>query len=663
MNTYTNVRESMIRRATTMLLTLGLVLAGTACSPQDDGTSTADALAKALSSHSVGDVKFDVPAAEVQKELTELSKGIDPVWPTVSVSGVEIADDDTARVALDYSWAIPTLEKPWTYSTSADMTRDGKAWTIAWTPEMVEPKLAAGDRLKLTTTRGRRANILAADGEAIVKERPVKIVGINKDGLSDAEAQTGAKALAAVVNIDPGAYAAKVKAYGPVAFVDAITLRAEDFAALDTARLDAVEGILVTSATQPLAPSRTFAQAILGSVHEATAEDIEKSDGEVVAGQVVGSGGLQASFDAQLAGDPGITISTVAASVSTPTESAPADSTSTDDAGTSSEAAAPPSKVLYSVDPVDGKDVKTTLLPALQSAAEDALSEVKTPSSIVVMRPSTGAIVASANGPDSASYNTAFLGQYAPGSTFKIATSLGLLRQGMSPSSTVNCTPEYIADGKKFLNAPGYAPEATGEISLTSAVAHSCNTAFVSQFEKLSQEKLADAAGALGIGMANDLGLGAFTGNVPRDSAGTEHAASMIGQGKVQVSPLAMAAMMSSVVKGAAVVPVLVDGHDGGAKAAEGAALTAKESGELRTMMRAVVTDGYLDMLGGLPGPEVIGKTGTAEFGSDAPPRTHSWVIAAQGDIAVAVFVEDGDLGAVTGGPLAKTILEAAAAK
>lgn len=661
-----NVRESMIRRATTMLLTLGLVLAGTACSPQDDGTSTADALAVALTSHTVGDVNFDVPAAEVQKELTELSASIDPVWPTVSVAGVEIADDDTARVSLDYSWDIPTLENPWTYSTVADMTRDGKAWTITWAPEIVEPKLAAGDRLKLTTTRGKRADILAADGEAIVKERPVKIVGINKDGLSDAEAESGAKALAEAVAIDPGAYAAKVKAYGPVAFVDAITLRAEDFAALDTAKIDAVEGILVTSATQPLAPSRTFAQAILGSVHEATAEDIEKSDGDVVAGQVVGSGGLQASFDTQLAGTPGITISTVAATEPTPTESTPADSTPTasaaiDDAGTSTEAGVPPPKVLFSVDPLDGNDVKTTLQPGLQSAAEDALAEVKTPSSIVVMRPSTGAIVASANGPDSASYNTAFLGQYAPGSTFKIATSLGLLRQGMSPSSTVNCTPEYIADGKKFLNAPGYAAEATGEISLTSAVAHSCNTAFVSQFESLSQEKLADAAGALGIGMANDLGLGAFTGIVPRDSAGTEHAASMIGQGKVLLSPLAMATMMSSVVKGAAVVPILVDGHDGGAKPAEGAALTTKESGELRTMMRAVVTDGYLDMLGELPGPEAIGKTGTAEYGSDVPPRTHSWVIAAQGDIAVAVFVEDGDLGAITGGPLAKTILEAAA--
>lgn len=650
----------MIRRAATLLLTFGLVLSGTACSPQDNGTSTADALAKALGSHTVGELSFDKPAADVQKELTVLSESLAPVWPTVRVAGVAITDD-TARVSLDYSWAIPNVATPWTYTTSADMKRNGNDWTIAWTPEMVEPKLAAGDRFKLTTTHGVRAGILAADGEAIVKERPVKIVGINKDGLTDAE--TSAKALAALVNIDPAAYAAKVKAYGPVAFVDAITLRAEAFAALDPAKLDAVKGVLVTSATEPLAPSRTFAQALLGSVHEATAEDIEKSKGKVVAGQVVGSGGLQASFDAQLAGTPGVTISAVGAATATPATSTPTASTATNDAGIPADAASPPARTLYSVDPVDGKDVKTTLLTGLQSAAEDALAGVKTPSSIVVMRPSTGAILASANGPDSAGYNTAFLGQYAPGSTFKIATSLGLLRQGMTPSSIVNCTPEFTAEGKEFFNAPGYAPEATGEISLTTAVAHSCNTAFVSQFENLSQEKLADAAGALGIGMENDLGLAAFTGSVPRDSAGTEHAASMIGQGKVQVSPLAMATMMSTVVKGTAVVPSLVDGHDGKAKAAEGAALTAKEAADLRTLMRAVVTEGYLNILGELPGPDAIGKTGTAEYGNDVPPRTHSWVIAAQGDIAVAVFVEDGDLGAVTGGPLAKTILAAAAGK
>lgn len=645
----------MIRRVTVLLLALSLVLGGAACSAPDDGTSTADALAKALSSHTVGDLGFDKPGAEVQKELSELAEGIDPVWPAVTVSGVEVTDN-TARVSLNYSWKLPNLEKPWTYATGADMKRNGKSWTITWSPEMVEPKLAAGERIAISTQYGQRASILSADGEAIVKDRPVRTVGINKDGLTASAIKISAGALATLLDMDVPAYQAKVEAYGPVAFVDAVTLREEAFSALDQDKLKAIDGVLATPGTLPLAPSRTFASAILGSVHEATAEDIEKSEGKVVAGQIVGSGGLQSALNAQLSGTPGVTVTAVAPPAEAASTAAP-----TDDAGTSPADPNAPVKVLYAAAPVDGKDVKTTLVPGLQSAAEDALGSVKTPSSIVVMRPSTGAILASANGPDSNGYNTAFLGQYAPGSTFKIATSLGLFRLGMNPTSTVSCTNEYTADGKKFLNAPGYAAEATGEVSLTTAVAHSCNTAFVSQFENLAQDKLADAAGALGIGMTNDLGLDAFTGTVPRDSAGTEHAASMIGQGKILVSPLAMASLMSTVVKGSAVAPVLIDGHDGKAKPAEGAVLTAKEAGDLRTLMRAVVTDGYLDSLADLPGAEAIGKTGTAEYGNDDPPRTHSWVIAAQGDIAVAVFVEDGDLGAITGGPLAKTMLAAAA--
>jgi len=650
----------MIRRVSALLVVLALALTGTACTPaKDDGSGTAKALAAALAAHTVGDVAFDKPAADVQKELTELSKGIDPVWPQVSVDAVVPGDGDTARVSLSYSWNIPKMAKPWTYKTGADMTRSGNTWTVIWTPEMFEPSLKAGERLEIDTMYGQRAGILAGDGTAIVTERPIQIAGINKAGLSEAEAEASANALAAVVGIDPAGYLAKVKAYGPVAFVDAITLRQEAYAALDQGQLKAIKGFLATPGSLPLAPSRTFAQAILGTVREATAEDIEKSKGQVVAGQTVGASGLQAAFDSELAGSPGISVLATTPAAAPSTASAGASpSAAAADAGTKPAAA---KRVVLQVAPENGKDVKTTLVPKLQSAAEDSLAAVKTPSSIVVLRPSTGAILAAANGPDSNGYNTAFLGQYAPGSTFKIATSLGLFRLGMNPTSTVSCTPEFTADGKKFLNAPGYAASATGDIPLTTAVAHSCNTAFVSQFDKLAQDKLADAAGALGIGMTNSLGLDAFTGAVPRDSAGTEHAASMIGQGKVQVSPLAMATLMAAVVKGSGVVPQLVDGHDGKSTPAGGAPLTEKEAGDLRTLMRAVVTDGYLGILGDLPGAAAIGKTGTAEYGTETPPRTHSWVIAAQGDIAVAVFVEDGDLGAVTGGPLARAMLAAAA--
>lgn len=644
----------MFRRITVILIAIGLVLGGTACSPKDDGTATAAALAAALATHTAGGLAFDTATADVQRELTGLAEGLAPVWPEVTVDGVEVTDN-TAKVSLKYAWELPHQDKPWSYATQATMAREGDGWVIAWSPEMIAPDLKAGERLKLTTTFGQRATILDAEGAAIVKDRPVRVVGINKEGLSEPDALAAAKQLAALLGIDEKAYLDKVKAYGPVAFVDALTLRSEAFDALDQAKLKVIPGILATSGTLPLAPSRTFAASLLGSVHQATAEDIEKSEGRVVAGQMVGSGGLQAAFNEQLSGTPGVSIAAV------PGAGEPsATASATDDGGTSPEEPVVTERLLYSVDAVAGRDVKTTLVPSLQSAAEKALAAVTSPSSVVVMRPSTGAILASANGPESQGYNTAFLGQYAPGSTFKIATSLGLLRQGLTPASLVNCAPEYVADGKKFLNAPGYAPEATGQVSLTAAVAHSCNTAFVAQFEKLPQTKLADAAGALGIGMTNDLGLEAYMGNVPRDSAGTEHAASMIGQGKVQVSPLAMAAMMATLAKGQLVAPVLIDGHKGEVKAAHGAPLSAKEAADLRTMMRAVVTDGYLGILGDLPGAAAIGKTGTAEYGNQTPPRTHSWVIAAQGDVAVAVFVEDGDLGAVTAGPIARAMLAAA---
>jgi cell division protein FtsI/penicillin-binding protein 2 len=76
--------------------------------------------------------------------------------------------------------------------------------------------------------------------------------------------------------------------------------------------------------------------------------------------------------------------------------------------------------------------------------------------------------------------------------------------------------------------------------------------------------------------------------------------------------------------------------------------------------MRAVVTEGSGRALNSLSGPAVIAKTGTAEYGDDDPLKTHAWMIAAQGDLAVAVFVNTGQSGSKTAGPLLKEFLESA---
>ena len=85
------------------------------------------------------------------------------------------------------------------------------------------------------------------------------------------------------------------------------------------------------------------------------------------------------------------------------------------------------------------------------------------------------------------------------------------------------------------------------------------------------------------------------------------------------------------------------------------------ESASLLGMMRAAVTSGTAGVLAGVPGGPVVAKTGTAEFGAGTPPDTHGWMVAVQGDLAVAVFVESEASGAQTAGPILASFLTAAA--
>jgi cell division protein FtsI/penicillin-binding protein 2 len=100
---------------------------------------------------------------------------------------------------------------------------------------------------------------------------------------------------------------------------------------------------------------------------------------------------------------------------------------------------------------------------------------------------------------------------------------------------------------------------------------------------------------------------------------------------------------------------VLLPTHatDGGGPRPLDPAVTAS----LRDLMRAVVTSGTGGALAGLAG-EPAGKTGTAEFGEEVPPRTHAWFIGYRGDLAVAVLVEDGGGGGAVAAPLAAEFLQ-----
>ena len=89
----------------------------------------------------------------------------------------------------------------------------------------------------------------------------------------------------------------------PENFVPAITLRTEDYQPIRE-ELENIPGVEVGTRELPLAPTKEFARALLGTVMPATAEQLERLGKGYRVGDEVGQWGLQARFERRLAGTP-----------------------------------------------------------------------------------------------------------------------------------------------------------------------------------------------------------------------------------------------------------------------------------------------------------------------------------------------------------------------
>lgn len=613
----------------------------TACGGPSAG-DVADSLAKGLASGKLDAVPFTgTTAKRAGAELTSITAGLSKLSETVSVTSVrKPAKDSTGANAttatLKHTWKVPAgpgRTGTWTYDTTAQLVEGDQGWAVRWAPSLVAD-VTAGDTLSLQRSQPARADINGAGNVALVTNRPVVRFGIDRGAIPAAQAPASARALAALLGINADSYAGQVVKAGPKQFVEGLVLRADSVPPAIRATYPTIPGATAIQGQQSLAPTREFARPILGSVGAVTAELLKKNP-DYAASDQVGLSGLQARYDSRLAGQPGVAVV--------------------------ASGSGGPAHTLFKVPAVPGSPLQTTFDPTIESNAETLLAGVKPASAIVVIKPSTGEVLAAASGPGGQGYSTSTLGRYAPGSTFKLVTSLALLRSGLTPDSPVECPGTITVNGRAFGNDSDFPANGAGTMTLRQALAESCNTAFIGTAlkQKISPDQLASAAASLGFGWdAKASGADVFTGSAPTDASATENAAAFIGQGKVTASPIAMAAVAASIVNGSPVTPRLVDDPAPPAATAPAKPLTAAEAAELRSMMAAVVTSGTGRVLAGLGG-SVIAKTGTAEYGNATPPAVHAWMVAARGDLAVCVLVADGQSGAKTAGPIMRQMLSA----
>ncbi len=298
--------------------------------------------------------------------------------------------------------------------------------------------------------------------------------------------------------------------------------------------------------------------------------------------------------------------------------------------------------------------VRTTLNPSLQAAAEAQVAK-KQKASVVVLRASTGEILAVAN--SSRGFNVAFQGSLAPGSTMKVITSSMLIEKGLASADEKHPCPKYFSyGGWKFQNDDKFQIK---DGTFKASFARSCNTAFISQAPELEDDDLTEQAqDVFGLGK-NDwqVGVPTFDGSVPVQSK-APMAASLIGQGGVRMNPLNMASVSATVKAGVFHQPYLVSPEvDGRQLAKAPRTLSADTLAQLRDLMSYTASAGTAaEAMAGVGGDRGA-KTGSAEVDNQKKPN--GWFTAYAGDLAAAGVVQAGGHGGSTAGPIVAALLKA----
>ncbi len=334
-----------------------------------------------------------------------------------------------------------------------------------------------------------------------------------------------------------------------------------------------------------------------------------------------------------------------------------------------------------------GDNLVSTMHSDLQQAAWEALNGFA--GTAVVMEAKTGNVLANVSSPafdpntveedwewltqseNGIFLNRALQGLYPPGSTFKIVTALAYYRQyGSFDNFMYECTGSFEHAGFTIHCANDHVH---GMETIADAMANSCNCAFASMaVEKIDKNILRKTAEDLGFNkeMTTDLPFIESIFELDSNTADQLTMQTAIGQGDTLATPMLMCMIAQAVANnGKMLIPNYVDhirSSDGitvkkYSASSYGQVMTEQEAAILTELLRGVVQRGTATDLADLP-YDIVGKTGTAEYGDIAAGTAHSWFVGfsntGQRDIVVSVLVENGGNGIAPGTQVARRLFQ-----
>lgn len=411
-------------------------------------------------------------------------------------------------------------------------------------------------------------------------------------------------------------------------------------------RIDRLPGVSWYSKPERSYPEGDLLSHVIGYVGEITPQELQVLFNQGYnASSVLGKAGVEQQYDQLLRGQDGLQFRTVDARGRR--------------VGDEEEM----------ILPEQGRNLVLTIDRDLQLLAQEALGPRI--GSVIVTRPGTGEVLAMVSYPrfNPAEFSGEAGGQAfrelaldtrspfvnrpiqsvaAPASTFKILMTTAILEENAFPPDEEILCEGTFAYGNRVFN--DWLEYGHGPMNLTGALAQSCNIYFYTMGAyHLPVDRIIDYAARLGLGRPTGIDLpGEVSGLVPSPAwkeqtlntrwVGGDTVNMSIGEGFLQVTPIQMAGMISTIVMdGAAYRPHLlreVRDPVTGAVLERTQPQVAREAGisrqtlrGVREAMRAVLTDGTANVVITTDSVPVAGKTGTGQVSGSAENWT-SWFVA-----------------------------------
>ncbi|MCY6492461.1 penicillin-binding protein 2 [Leptolyngbya sp. GGD] len=526
-------------------------------------------------------------------------------------------------------------------------------------------QLADQNRIRSISIVADRGNLIDRKGTPIVVNRLSRSVYLYPREQTKEQWQVSAEKISQLLEIPKEEILKKLEAVQYKSVAPVRILRGIDekkYTAIN--EIGQIRGLEVQAESTRQYPFGSLAAHVLGYIGEATAEDL-KAHPEFPNGMLVGQMGIERIQDAVLRGTWGNRLIEV-------------DSTGRE------------LKMLGTQQPVAGQPLQLTLDVKLQQAAERALGGRR--GAVVALDVKTGSVLTMASGPtfdpnmftrkisqkawdelqkkEHPFLNRALQG-YPPGSTFKIVTAMAAMKSGKFNATSMLPTYSAMNIGGTLFHEHGDA--SYGTIGFKDALAVSSNSFFYQLGMSIGPEAIAQWGGKFGVGTTSTMGLdGASHGMIPtpkeKEKVFNEQwyvgdtVSTSIGQGMVQMTPLEMAVMVSTVANGGKRIKPHLFAHQTyqpnmqpESLAFDPAALKVLQEGLI-----AVVQAGTAQSLNDGSIPLTAGKTGTAEVqGQEDNSMYVGYGPANNPQIAVAVVVENGGYGATAAVPIAHEIYKA----